>query len=284
MKRVIELFDESHNIKINELDLITAMQDAIFEETLCVEYLVAFEKWYYTSEDKNGLTVLNLVCNSHITRDSIKAMADEILDRRISLLRRTFTEASVKCGVAHTSIINGQQAYNNFVDKTGVDLRQFLDNIHKTGMIEKDSYIDWCLEHQDYDEGDSETVQGRWYAEQCMAYESALDHDFNTMLDCVGHMVTEVLSLFTAVVIQNCYVLSENMFYRQILTDAAMGCLLKLKGEMSARLTLEGGTMLDMYMRREFVAHFMAFNFIDYEQQLLHNYDGRIRIKMSDVF
>ena len=91
MKRVIELFDESHNIKINVLDLITAKQDTIFEETLCVEYLVAFEKWYYTSEDKNGLTVLNLVCNSHITRGSIKAMGDEILDRRISLLRRTFT-------------------------------------------------------------------------------------------------------------------------------------------------------------------------------------------------
>lgn len=284
MKRVIELFNDSHNIKIDEFSLITAMQEAEFEETLCAEYLSSFEKWYYTSSDSNGKSVLNLTCNSHLTRRCIKELSDNLISSRVSLLRKTFTEASTKCGIAHSNVINNQQAYNSFVDKTGIDLKQFLDNIHKNGMIERDSYIDWCLEHQDYDEGDTESAQSRWYAEQCMAYESALDHDFNVMLDCVGHMVTEVLSMFSASIVQYCYVLSENMFYRNILTDVAMDCLSKLRSEMESRLTMEGVSILRMYATREFVAHFLAFTFIDYEQQLLRGYEGRIKIKMSDIF
>lgn len=284
MKRVIELFNDSHNIKIDEMSLISAMQESTFDESLCGAYLDAFEKWYYTSSESNGKTILNLTCNSGLTRHCIKSLAEGLFTHRISLLRRTFTEAATKCSIAHASIVNNQQEYNAFVDKNGLDLKQFLDNIHKNGMLERDSYIDWCLTHQNFDEGDSDISQGRWYAEECMAYESALDHDFNVMLDCIGHMVTEVLSLFSASVIQYCYVLSENMFYRSILTDVAMDCLSQLKGEMEARLTMEGVTILHMYTTRDFVAHFLAFQFIDYEQQLLRGYEGRLQIKMRDVF
>ena len=284
MRTVIELFNDSHNIKISEVDLMTVLLDAEFDKTLCVDYLTAFERWYYTSEDKNGKAVLNLISNSTMTRMSVKLLGEELFTHRIMLLRRTFTEASVKCGVAHSSIISTQQAYNIFVDRNGIDLKQFLTNVYKNGMLEKDSYIDWCLEHQDYDEGDTEAAQGRWYAEQCMAYESTLDHEFGVMLDCVGHMVTEVLSMLCAAIIQYCYVLSENMFYRNLLTDVALECLEALRPEMEARLTVEGVVLLNHHCRKEFVSHFMAFNFIDYEQQLLHSYDGRIRLKMSDVF
>ena len=293
MYRIIELFNESHGIKINEYELITLIEHnktemnyegGWLEEEVCIEYLRAFENWYYTSDDKNGKTILNLICNSSLTRACLQVISNGLLEHRIGILRKIFTEASVKCGVAHSHIITNQQAYNSFVDRNGIDLKQFLENTYKNGMLEKDSFVDWCAEHQDYDEGDMETAQSRWYAEQCTAYESALDADFGVMLDCTGHMVTEVLSMICATIIQNCYVLSENMFYRNILTDVAMNCLNKLKPEMSARLTVEGMRMLDAYITREFVAHFMAFQFIDYETVVLRNYDSRVRLKMSDIF
>lgn len=284
MKRIINLFDDSHGIKISEMDLITCIQSVEFDEDLCLDYLKSFEKWYYTSEDNNGKVILNLVANSSLTKRSVKYLAEDLLETRIGLLRKIFTEAALKSSIFHSSIITEQMAYNKFIDSTGLDLKQFLSNVTKNGMLEIDSYVDWCLTHADYDEGDAETAQGRWYAEQCANYESTLDHDFNSMLDCIGHMVTEVLSLFAAVIVHNCYVLSENMFYRSVLTEIAMGLLEKLKPEMASKLTDEGVKMLKLYMRREYVAHFMAFNFIDYEQQLLHNYDYRLNIKMSDIF
>ena len=293
MYKIIELFNESHGIKINEYDLITLIEtegkktqydkDGLDEE-ICANFLNAFERWYYTSDDKNGKTILNLICNSSLTRTCLTVISDALIDHRIGLLRKIFTEASVKCGVAHSHIISNQQEYNSFVDRNGIDLKQFLDNVYKNGMLEKDSFVDWCIEHQDYDEGDMETAQGRWYAEQCMAYESALDTDFGVMLDCTGHMVTEVLSMICASIIQNCYVLSENMFYRNILTDVAMRCLNRIKPEMTSRSTMEGCKMLDAYITREFVAHFMAFQFVDYETLVLRNYDNRVRLKMNDIF
>lgn len=284
MRHIINLFNDSHGIKISEMDLITAMQGFEFDEELCLDYLKAFEKWYYTSDDTNGKVILNLVANSSLTKKSVKYLAEDLIETRIGLLRKIFTEAALKSSIFHSSIITEQMAYNKFIDATGLDLKQFLSNVSKNGMLERDSYVDWCLTHADYDEGDAVTAQGRWYAEQCANYESALDHDFNSMLDCVGHMVTEVLSLVTAVIVHNCYVLSENMFYRNVLTDVATDILEKLKPEMTSKLTDEGVKMLKLYMRREYVAHFMAFNFIDYEQQLLHNYDYRLNIKMSDIF
>ena len=289
MYRIIELFNESHGIKINEYELITLIEtdgkgNDILDESDCVRYLSAFESWYYTSDDKNGKTILNLICNSGLTRRCLQVISDDLIEHRIGLLRKIFTEASVKCGVAHSHIISNQQSYNSFVDRNGIDLKQFLDNVYKNGMLEKDSFVDWCAEHQDYDEGDMDAAQSRWYAEQCIAYESALDTDFGVMLDCIGHMVTEVLSMICATIIQNCYVLSENMFYRNILTDVAMNCLKSLRHEMDSRLTVEGVRMLDAYITREFVAHFMAFQFVDYETLVLRNYDNRVRLKMSDIF
>ena len=289
MYRIIELFNESHGIKINEYELITLIEtdgkgNDILDESDCVQYLSAFERWYYTSDDKNGKTILNLICNSGLTRRCLQVISDDLIEHRIGLLRKIFTEASVKCGVAHSHIISNQQSYNSFVDRNGIDLKQFLDNVYKNGMLEKDSFVDWCAEHQDYDEGDMDAAQSRWYAEQCIAYESALDTDFGVMLDCIGHMVTEVLSMICATIIQNCYVLSENMFYRNILTDVAMNCLKSLRHEMDSRLTVEGVRMLDAYITREFVAHFMAFQFVDYETLVLRNYDNRVRLKMSDIF
>ena len=291
--KIVELFNESHGIKINEYDLIVLIDHECkemqhecgwLEEGICLDLLKAFENWYYTSDDKNGKVILNLICNSSLTRGCLNVITKSLIENRTGVLRKIFTEAGVKCGVAHSHIITNQQAYNNFIDRNGIDLKQFLDNVYKTGMLEKDSFVDWCAEHQDYDEGDMETAQSRWYAEQCMAYESALDTDFGTMLDCVGHMVTEVLSMISAVIVHNCYVLSENMFYRNILTDIAMERLKELRSEMGSKLTMEGNKLLDAYITREFVAHFMAFQFIDYEQMLLRSYDGRIKIKISDIF
>lgn len=284
MKHVIGLFNDSHNIKINEYDLILALQNAEFDENLCVDYFQSFEKWYYTSSDDNGATILNLVANSALTKRCIETLGLEFIKGRMFLLNKTFTDVGMKCGIAHSRIITAQTEYRNFIDSTGLDLSQFINNAARNGILEMDTYADWCSTREDFDADTPQASQARWYSEQCAAYEDLLDTEFSNMLDYISHAVTEVLSMFSATVTHYCYVLSENMFWRNALTASAMKCLSHITPSIKDKLTMEGSRILGAYTSKDFVAHFLAFTFVDYDAQLCHSYNNRINLKLKDIF
>ena len=284
MKHVVNLFNDSHGIKINECDLISSLQNATFDEILCVDYFQAFEKWYFTSSDDNGKIILNLMANSKLTKQCIETLGMEFIRGRMFLLNKIFTDVGMKCGIAHSRIISAQTDYRNFIDSTGLDLNQFITNAARNGILEMDTYADWCSTREDFDADTPQASQARWYSEQCAAYEDLLDTEFSNMLDYVSHAVTEILSMFSATVTHYCYVLSENLFWRNALTSSAMKCLAEVKPAIEAKLTMEGNRILDAYTTREFVAHFLAFTFVDYDTQLCHSYNDRINLKLKDIF